>query len=59
MQRKQQSIFKSREKLPGSPEHGLQMSWADGTNLVKVSEFDGHPTNGHAFSRPFKRQVCF
>jgi len=30
------------------PEHGLQMSWADGGQLVKVGPFDGHPTNGHA-----------
>lgn len=29
-------------------EHGLLMSWEDGSKLVKVSDFDGHPTNGHA-----------
>jgi 6-phosphogluconate dehydrogenase (decarboxylating) len=30
-------------------EHGMMMSWREGTELVKVSGYDGHPTNGHAF----------
>jgi hypothetical protein len=30
-------------------EHGLSMSWRDGTDLVKLSGFDGHATNGHAY----------
>jgi hypothetical protein len=30
-------------------EHGLSMSWRDGTELVKLSGFDGHATNGHAY----------
>jgi len=34
------------------PEHGLQMSWAAGSRLVKVGPFDGHPTNGHASGNP-------
>ena len=34
------------------PEHGLQMSWAEGSRLVKVGPFDGHPTNGHATADP-------
>lgn len=34
------------------PEHGMQMSWADGARLVKVGAYDGHPTNGHATGRP-------
>lgn len=34
------------------PEHGLQMSWADGNQLVKVGPFNGPPTNGHAKADP-------
>ena len=30
-------------------EHGLSMSWRDGSELVKVSGYDGHATNGHAY----------
>jgi hypothetical protein len=30
-------------------EHGLSMSWRDGKTLVKLSAFDGHATNGHAY----------
>jgi hypothetical protein len=30
-------------------EHGLSMSWRDGHELVKLSPFDGHATNGHAY----------
>lgn len=41
------------------PEHGLQMSWADGNRLVKVGEFDGHPTNGHAMADPARDQYVF
>lgn len=41
------------------PEHGLQMSWADGTRLVKVGAFDGHPTNGHAAANPDRDQFVF
>lgn len=33
-------------------EHGLLMSWNDGRSLVKVGQFDGHPTNGHARANP-------
>jgi hypothetical protein len=35
-------------------EHGLQMSWRDGTELIKVSGYDGHVTNGHAYNDPRK-----
>jgi hypothetical protein len=41
------------------PEHGLQMSWADGERLVKVGAFDGHPTNGHAMANPAHDQYVF
>lgn len=41
------------------PEHGLQMSWADGSQLVKVGAFDGHPTNGHAMADPTRDQHVF
>jgi len=34
------------------PEHGLQMSWENGSTLVKAGAYDGHPTNGHAFANP-------
>jgi hypothetical protein len=30
-------------------EHGLSMSWRDGKELVRLSGFDGHATNGHAY----------
>lgn len=29
-------------------EHGLLLSWRDGADLVRVSDYDGHATNGHA-----------
>ena len=41
------------------PEHGLQMSWAEGDRLVKVSAFDGHPTNAHASAKPEDDQYVF
>ncbi|NIJ37324.1 hypothetical protein FHR22_002008 [Sphingopyxis panaciterrae] len=31
-------------------EHGILMSWRDGGELVKVSGYDGHATNGHAYA---------
>jgi hypothetical protein len=31
-------------------EHGLLMSWRDGKKLVKLSGYDGHATNGHAYN---------
>lgn len=31
-------------------EHGILMSWRDGVELVKVSNYDGHATNGHAYA---------
>jgi hypothetical protein len=30
-------------------DHGILMSWRDGRELVKVSGYDGHATNGHAY----------
>ena len=30
-------------------EHGILMSWRDGKDLVKVSGYDGHATNAHAY----------
>ncbi len=30
-------------------EHGILFSWRDGTELVKLSDYDGHATNGHAY----------
>lgn len=41
------------------PEHGLQMSWAEGRRLVKSGPFDGHPTNGHASAKPEDDQYVF
>ncbi len=42
------------------PEHGLQMSWANGNKLVKAGPFDGHPTNGHAYAKPeYDRYVFY
>lgn len=41
------------------PEHGLQMSWADGKRLVKAGAFDGHPTNGHASAKPERDKYVF
>ena len=41
------------------PEHGLQMVWEGGARLVKVSEYDGHPTNGHASAKPERDQFVF
>ena len=35
-------------------EHGLEMSFRDGDELVKLSASDGHATNGHAFADPTK-----
>lgn len=40
-------------------EHGLQMCWADGDKLVRVSEYDGHPTNGHASAKPEQDAYVF
>ena len=31
-------------------EHGILLSWRDGNELVKVSDYDGHATNGHAYA---------
>lgn len=43
----QRTVFATIEgNVEWEPEHGLQMSWADGNTLVKVGEFTGHPTNG-------------
>lgn len=36
------------------PEHGILFSWRDGTELVKVSDYDGHATHGHAYGDPSK-----
>lgn len=41
------------------PEHGLMMSWAEGNRLVKVSSYDGHPTNGYGMDDPTKDQYVF
>jgi hypothetical protein len=30
-------------------EHGISLSWRDGAELVKLSAYDGHATNGHAY----------
>jgi hypothetical protein len=30
-------------------EHGISLSWRDGEELVKLSAYDGHATNGHAY----------
>lgn len=49
----QQTTFVQIEgRVAWEPEHGLQMSWAEGRRLVKVGPFDGHPTNGHAYANP-------
>jgi hypothetical protein len=31
-------------------EHGILFSWRDGLELVKVSDYDGHATHGHAYN---------
>lgn len=31
-------------------EHGILFSWRDGSELVKVSYYDGHATHGHAYN---------
>ena len=41
-------------RVEWEPEHGLQMSWENGRELVKAGSFDGHPTNGHAYADPSK-----
>ena len=41
------------------PEHGLQMCWAGGNELVRVSPFDGHETNGRAFADPARDDFVF
>ena len=46
-------------RVAWEPEHGLQMSWADGNRLVKAGAFDGHPTNGHAYGKPERDQYVF
>lgn len=46
-------------QIAWEPEHGLQMSWANGNKLVKVSACDGHPTNGHASANPENDQYIF
>jgi hypothetical protein len=40
-------------------EHGLSMSWRDGAELVKLSAFDGHATNGHAYDDLSKDAFVF
>jgi len=40
-------------------EHGLLMSWREGVELVKVSGYDGHATNGHAYSDLSKDQYIY
>lgn len=40
-------------------EHGLQMCWENGSKLVKVSAYDGHPTNGHAYANTEKDKYIF
>ena len=32
------------------PEHGLMLVLKEGRAVTKVSEYDGHLTNGHAFA---------
>ncbi len=39
------------------PEHGILFSWRDGTKLVRVSDYDGHATNGHAFNN-LSKDAC-
>ena len=54
------TIFVETEaNVAWEPEHGLQMSWANGNKLVKVSAFDGHPTNGHASAKPEDDKYVF
>jgi hypothetical protein len=36
------------------PEHGILFSWRDGAELVRVSDYDGHATHGHAYDDPSK-----
>ncbi|MEJ6388141.1 DUF6985 domain-containing protein [Gymnodinialimonas ulvae] len=35
--------------VPWEAEHGLQMVWRDGTEIVKVGRVDGHVTNADAY----------
>lgn len=41
------------------PEHGLQLVYADGRSLCKVSQYDGHVTVAHAYGDPFLLGVVF
>jgi|GEM_PF-1168904 len=34
------------------PEHGLLMSWQDGKTLIRVDDYDGHPTHAGRFDNP-------
>ena len=40
-------------------EHGLQLVFLHGERLIKVSPYDGHPTNAHACSNPAMLEVIF
>ncbi len=56
----QKTIYVQLEgDVPWEEEHGLQMSWANGSQLVKVSSFDGHPTNGHAEAKTERDKYVF
>jgi hypothetical protein len=40
-------------------EHGLQVCWRDGTDVVKVGGFDGHVTNEDAQDDPGQAEVVY
>jgi len=42
-----------------APEDGLELSWESGRYLVKLSPFEGHPTNGYAYARPEEDRFVF
>ena len=57
---KETTVFVQIEgEVAWEPEHGLQMSWAEGNRLVKAGAVDGHPTNGHASAKPEHDQYVF
>jgi hypothetical protein len=41
------------------PEHGMQLVLEEGVRVTKVSEYDGHLTNAHAYNRPDLEGVVY
>jgi len=41
------------------PEHGILLVWRNGEVLNKAGDFDGHPTNEHAYANPDLADVVY